>query len=917
MPYQALSVEEVTCISSRMRATNLPSNTILAGTVSSLIQTWNDLNGRGVPRPRSSSLQNLTTTHRDRRASLAAGNEFPGANSITDSPKREKSNSPTPKLESLTSTCSRLERHDHTPPKEKSPVSTTSKRDSPVSTLPKSPASVAGPPEGESPCATAGERWHGKSWVKRDFVDGKNGDWTRPTPDARTPSITPARATRTEEEELKAEEPTTVDPWSPLAGGDNRTGLRRRPSTRHPAEQRRCLPESWYRSPHRDEDDISSVVNSNEHLEKLKAISRKHGLDYEPAEENTHRSMKREQLQHKIHVRSQRRCHRCGETYNFYNICLRCGHKCCRECPRSPSGRSGEERWATTGSCSAQEERKSSSLLPMLRAASSYAGSISRESDDDAEDRSAYIEALIDDIDNAITIASRRYDSSRRAGSRGEDSEDAETVVEVGQKQASPTGGFPGSPKEGDDANSLREKDVRIPATGYNRILVNPEEDFLSPDDRSVTRELNENSRSSPSTSPPSPPQSSHSSCSSSFRSSLTACSGQNRGRTHGHIKQKLRHHHAVPHHRYQPRCHGCSLYAADPCRRRHECPAPAAPRDGSSRSSSRRSQNTSTAQTHGYRDESSDWGHCSQPTQQQCCRSQRHRCQTLCNCCYSHCGEGWCRHGSYHRSHRSRVSCTRPFILALYLTNEVIPPRKLPVQPLVTPTPAAAQPQPPSAGPSARWAVPTDSPRRPKHGHHSVGPAAGSPQSRPWRVQQPTPGKIPGHPQQSKSLPMTRKTGTALPDTRRGSIAATTVDKPPREAIKQGSVPARARARAWEQSTAAVMGTPPLSTTQDKGKKGEQEGRLGSADSLASKVGIKGQATDDDASDQTGASPRGGWQGSEGNSISRIRVVVEVIGDGDKDCGREVEQGEARGRKGKKWMVEFDVGLDVEVGCL
>ncbi|KAH0556083.1 hypothetical protein GP486_005979 [Trichoglossum hirsutum] len=869
MPCQALSVEEVTCISSRMCTTNLPSNTILAGTVSSLIQSWNNLNKPDVSRPRSSSLRNITTL-RNRRASLAVRNEFLDANSTTVSPSREKSNSSTPKLGSPTSTCPRPEKRDHATAKEKSPVSTTSKGDSPVSTLPRSTASVTDPPEGEIPCATAGEKWHGKSWVKRDFVGGKNGSWIRPASSARTPSISPAGATPTEEEESKAEETTPVDPWSPLAEGDNRTGLRRRPSTRHPTEQRRCLPESWYRSPNHDEDDSSSVSTSDAHHAKPKAIGRKYGLDFEPAEEKTDCQMKHEQLHRKAHIRNHRRCHRCGEEYHFYNICLRCGHKRCRECPRSsPERPGGEEGWATTSSYSVQEERKPSSLLPMMRAASSYAESASHDSDDDAEERSAYIEALIDDIDNAITTAGRRYDSSQGESSQGEDSEDDETIVEVDQKQTSPLRGFPDPPKKGDDANSLCEKNVRIPAAGYDRRILTDPENFLSPDDLGVTRELNENTRSSRSTSSPSPPQSilpsgNYDIITTRFRAiNANTAVTVARSTWPTHVTVAVNAQHRPP------------PVMASPCHLLVAAKTQVSPK---------------------------------------CMIIMTNRLI------------GVIAHRQFSSSvvEASDITAEHSVIVATATVERVgvglartTGVAKPPVQPPTTPTAATAtQPQPPPAGPSARWTVPTHSLRKPERGDDSVGIAADLPQSRLWRAQQPTSEKMPGRPQQSKSLPVTRKTSdTAVANTKHSNIATVTADKPQREAINQGSV--AARAMAWEQSAAAVVGTLPPSATQDKGKKGKQEGGRESGDSLASKPAIKEQATDDDASDQKGASPREDWQVPEDNSINRIRVIVEVIGDADKGYDREVEQCEARGRKGKKWMVEFDVGLDFEVGSL
>ncbi|KAI9771848.1 MAG: hypothetical protein M1840_001618 [Geoglossum simile] len=506
MPYQALTCEEITSISTHICTTNLPN--IQAGTVSSLIQSWNNINRPSITRPRSPSVESPSMTVCERRESSAEKTEFSDTDTVTNSPEIETSVSPSPKVESPISTFPRIESYVSTfsrihsskvqspvssfsrmhSSKIQSPASTLSKTESPMTTFPKKVVPVPSPPEKESRRAIARERWHGKSWVKRDFVDSRNGVWIKPV-DSKGPFTPPVGPVPPEAETRTAETPLAADLWSPGIEEDNRAGLRRL-SARPPTEQRRPLPESWYRSPQHDDDDCSSANASNTHLEKLKAIGRKHGLDFEPAEDEPDCPSTHEQLQHKIHMRNHRRCHRCGEIYDFYNICLRCGHKCCRECPRSHSEKADEESWITTGSCSANEERKSSSLLPMTHTTSSFTDSASLDGGDGMEDAPPYIEALIEDIDNAITTVGEGYESSQRGSSQGEesDSEDSEIIAQVDQRQTMPPGSFPDSANQ--STNSLQEKGVQAQNTVYEKLTAPPVEDFFSPDDRSVTKEL-------------------------------------------------------------------------------------------------------------------------------------------------------------------------------------------------------------------------------------------------------------------------------------------------------------------------------------------------------------------------------------------------------------------------------------------
>ncbi|KAH0542580.1 hypothetical protein FGG08_003085 [Glutinoglossum americanum] len=864
MSYQALTVEEISSITTHIRPANLPNHSIIAGTVSSLIQSWNNLNRPNISRPCSPSLQNPPATIRERCAPFAARSD---TDPVADSPGREGSNSPDPKQESPISTFPRFESQVSTFSKRKSTISTFSRRGSLAAASPKRVPTVTSPPDKDSPCATAGERWQGKSWVKREFADKKNGVWTRPAADTEDLLISPAGTISAHEGENTAGEPMAADVWSPLVEEDVRTGLRKL-TTQHPTEQRRCLPESWYRSPQHDEDDSPSASTSNAHLEKLKAIGRKHGLDFEPAEEKPDYPAQHEQLQHKIRMRNHRRCHRCGEIYDFYNICLRCGHKCCRECPRSPSERLTEERWATIDSRSgAQDGGKSSSLLPMTHIASSYAGSASHDGGDDAGDESAYIEALIEDIDNAITTTSGAYEGSQRESSQGEDSDDAITTSEVDQKLTTPPGGFPDSPNDSYGAYSRRERDAQAQASGYEDLIIIPGENLISLDDRSITKELGRGSRSS-------------------IVVELTTDFAIIPNRSHGDTTTRF------------PAIGTSHVVTVAPSIQ----PTPA--------------DATMIAQ---------------QQTPIVIAPPSRHLAAATAAEVLSRGVAIMARHRRTGIVARRRLSSNSAADNnAIAAENSVL---VAPAKPLVTPI-LATPSQPLSAGSSARSITPTHSLRKPKSGDDVAASAADVPQPRFWRVQRPTQDTILNYPQrQSKSLPVTPG-DTARPDPRQVSGAATTVGSPPRETIQQGSV--AARARAWEQNAAAVVGVPPLpilplSVGQDRGKRDQQqEGRRGSGDSSVSGRAAKRQKLGDGdlgtgsspslSQDRQGQSLESGSSGSSGSS-NRIRVVVEVPGDGgDGDSVNEGEQDEARGgKKGRRWVVEVgvDVDVDFEFGVL
>ncbi|KAI9777911.1 MAG: hypothetical protein M1839_008446 [Geoglossum umbratile] len=860
MPYQALTFEEITNISTHICTTNLPSN-IQAGTVSSLIRCWDSMNP--------------TATH-ERRELPAKKSEFSDTDPASDSPKRDTSASPSPKIESPISTFPRIESYVSTfsrihgskiqspvsssskihSSKIQSPASTLSKTESPIATFPKKVAPVTSSPGKESRRAMPREKWHGKSWVKRDFVDRKNGGWARPA-DVKGPSTPPVETVPPEVEARTAETPMAADLWPPVIEEDNRGGLRRL-SARPPTEQRRPLPESWYRSPQHDDDGCLSASASNAHLEKLKAIGRKHGLDFEPAEEESDCPSQHEQLQHKIHMRNHRRCHRCGEIYDFYNICLRCGHKCCRECPRSPSEKADEESWATTGSCSAQEERRSSSLLPMMRTASSYTGSASLDGGDDAEDAPPYIEALMEDIDNAITTAGEGYESSQGEES---ESEDSEMTAQVDQKQSIPLGGFPDSPNQ--STNSLQEEDAQTHITVCEKLTTPPTEDFLSPDDRSTTKELTEDVESSqPSltSSPPPAPQSSRSSSAAELSTEFMPSRSQGTTTTRFHTTNTSLVATAV------------AIVWPIPVMNAHHPPPIATPPG----------HRLVGAKTHML-------------TAPMIAKMMR-------------------RTGAVaHRQHSSitaeatATTVGYPVLVALVI--------KSPTQGSATPA-VAATPQLPSAGSNGCWNDLTHSLRKIESVDDGVVPAAETPQSIP------TPSKVPNHHQQSKSAPMTRRGSNEMVQTRarRESIAATTGDGTPRQTIRQGSV--AARARAWEQSAATVFGipTPPKMEEQNA----EQEGTRGSSTrgsstsggspsggstsgvGSPSKRGTKSQKTSDDDSEQGRASLHRELVALEHSN--RIRVIIEILGDGDRNEGAGDERKATR-----KWIVEVDVDVDVD----
>jgi hypothetical protein len=931
MPYQALTCEEITSISTHICTTNLPN--IQAGTVSSLIQSWNNINRPNITRPRSPGVENPSMTVCERREPLAEKSEFSDTDTVTNSPGIETSVSPSPKAESPISTFPRIESYVSTfsrihsskiqspvssfsrnhSSKMQSPASTLSKTDSPITTFPKKVAPVPSPPEKESRRVMARERWHGKSWVKRDFVDRKNGGWIRPV-DLKGPLAPPVQPVPSEAART-AETPVSADLWSPGIEEDSRAGLRRL-SARPPTEQRRPLPESWYRSPQHDDDGRSSANASNTHLEKLKAIGRKHGLDFEPAEDESDCPSTHEQLQHKIHMRNHRRCHRCGEIYDFYNICLRCGHKCCRECPRSPSEKADEDSWITTGSCSANEERKSSSLLPMTHTNSSFTDSASLDGDDGMEDAPPYIDALMEDIDNAITTAGEGYESSQRGSSQGGESEceDSEIIAEVGQRQTMPPGSFPDSANQ--STNSLQEKDAQVQNILYEKLATPLVEDFLSPGDRSVTKELAADvegsqssltSSSSSSSSTPPAPQSSRSSCSCGSHSPPTACSERSRGRTsnraHSHTKQKLRHYHAIPHHRQEPCCHCCCYYVASHCHHYYECPSQTVYRDCSPRPPF---CCTHVGRACDRRDEASDWGGCSQATPQHCCRSRRQYCRLLCTCESSHYRDDPSR---YYRQQHPRPPSARPFVLALHLTNQY-PSSQTPRTPEPTTPTMVVTPQSQSVDPSGHWSVLTISPRKIESVDGGITPASDASQPSFWKEQQSALSKVPNHQQQSKSAPMTRRGSNEIVQTRtrQGSIAATTGQGTPRQTLKQGSV--AARARAWEQTAATSFSIPTPPKSQGKA---EDQSSRGSGESCPSSRDTKSQKNSDGDSEQARVSLHREFTAPEHGN--KIRVIVEIVG--DRDGEREGAEEEPMVlRRTAKWVVDFDVdvGVDVEV---
>lgn len=71
--------------------------------------------------------------------------------------------------------------------------------------------------------------------------------------------------------------------------------------------------------------------------EKARALFEKYGLTLEPHEWATPPTTDRvERVQKPIRMRVHRQCHRCQTTFGVDKVCVQCGHKRCKTCPRYP-----------------------------------------------------------------------------------------------------------------------------------------------------------------------------------------------------------------------------------------------------------------------------------------------------------------------------------------------------------------------------------------------------------------------------------------------------------------------------------------------------------------------------------------------------------------------------------------------------
>ena len=71
--------------------------------------------------------------------------------------------------------------------------------------------------------------------------------------------------------------------------------------------------------------------------EKARALFEKYGLTLEPHEWATPSTADRvERVQKPIRMRVHRTCHRCQTTFGVDKVCVQCGHKRCKTCPRYP-----------------------------------------------------------------------------------------------------------------------------------------------------------------------------------------------------------------------------------------------------------------------------------------------------------------------------------------------------------------------------------------------------------------------------------------------------------------------------------------------------------------------------------------------------------------------------------------------------
>ncbi|KAI9771849.1 MAG: hypothetical protein M1840_001619 [Geoglossum simile] len=224
-----------------------------------------------------------------------------------------------------------------------------------------------------------------------------------------------------------------------------------------------------------------------------------------------------------------------------------------------------------------------------------------------------------------------------------------------------------------------------------------------------------------------------------------------------------------------------------------------------------------------------------------------------------------------------------------------------------------AVTPKSQSVDPSGHWSVLTNSPRKTESVNGGITPASDASQPPFWQEQQPTLSMDPTHQQQSKSAPMTRRGSDEIAQTRtrQHSIAVTTGQGTPRQTIKQGSV--AARARAWEQTAATSLSTPTPPKTQDREQKqaGDESSRSCGASSPSS-CDTKSQKTSDSGSEQTRVSLHREFTCLQHGN--KIRVIVEIVGDGDGGKNASEEEPMVLRKPAKKWCVEIDVDVDVDV---
>lgn len=184
---------------------------------------------------------------------------------------------------------------------------------------------MSGEPSTTAPSSRSTERPKSKIFdsVKRVFTIKKKDGKTKSSPS--TPSEEkPAPVLPVLASEKKPEPPVLAAPVlaAPVESLPTTTTEAPKPTPRIPRASRRLPP--------------GPPPPIQTPAERAQALFKKHGLEFVPTQWTQTTPRPVERVHKEIRMRVHRQCHKCQTSYGADPVCLSCGHKRCKLCPRFP-----------------------------------------------------------------------------------------------------------------------------------------------------------------------------------------------------------------------------------------------------------------------------------------------------------------------------------------------------------------------------------------------------------------------------------------------------------------------------------------------------------------------------------------------------------------------------------------------------